>query len=297
MAPEADKSADRADDYWVSLVDAVQLATREPFGLAAFMMMNLRLPNLEDERKPWEHRGWLLPLVMDMFACEGPRRPLVLGPVRYPGRWGYWYYVRRTGQLPPGDPPPPYVDFGHGSDVARKNVNACAEIIGRRQGFSSAVSLFVDWLAWALAVTDCPAVLDNETQEELYRTFCVDHWRADPADYVGWLMCEYKGRAFDPTGFFPTPQNVVTCMSQMMMESAEPGPETVFLKICDPCVGSGRMLLAASNYSLCLFGQDINPRCVLATLINGAVYAPWIAFPFRGVVRGRPERGRPSGRR
>lgn len=32
-------------------------------------------------------------------------------------------------------------------------------------------------------------------------------------------------------------------------------------------------------------GVDINPRCVQATLINGAVYAPWIAFPFGPVER------------
>jgi hypothetical protein len=40
------------------------------------------------------------------------------------------------------------------------------------------------------------------------------------------------------------------------------------------------MLLVAGNRSLRLYGQDINARCCAATLINGALYCPWIAFPF-----------------
>jgi hypothetical protein len=49
--------------------------------------------------------------------------------------------------------------------------------------------------------------------------------------------------------------------------------------VCDPCVGSGRMLLHSSNFSLHLFGQDIDPLAVAMTKINGAVYAPWLSFP------------------
>jgi hypothetical protein len=48
----------------------------------------------------------------------------------------------------------------------------------------------------------------------------------------------------------------------------------------DPCLGTGRMLLHASNYSLRLYGQDINETCVKASLVNGYLYAPWMVKPF-----------------
>lgn len=59
-------------------------------------------------------------------------------------------------------------------------------------------------------------------------------------------------------------------------------PRTV--TVCDPCVGSGRMLLHASNHSVCLYGCDIDPICARITSINGVLYAPWFAFPFSSAV-------------
>ena len=56
--------------------------------------------------------------------------------------------------------------------------------------------------------------------------------------------------------------------------------------VLDPCVGTGRMLLHASNFSLSLWGIDVDPTCVAITRINGALYAPWISFPFKERVLG-----------
>jgi hypothetical protein len=58
--------------------------------------------------------------------------------------------------------------------------------------------------------------------------------------------------------------------------------------LMDPCVGTGRMLLHASNYSYCLYGCDIDPLVAMITRINGALYAPWLAFPFPKEVLGVP---------
>jgi len=66
----------------------------------------------------------------------------------------------------------------------------------------------------------------------------------------------------------------------------EDGRDSRLVTICDPCVGSGRMLLHASNYSLCLYGMDIDRLCVLMTKINGALYAPWLTFPFPAEITG-----------
>ena len=49
--------------------------------------------------------------------------------------------------------------------------------------------------------------------------------------------------------------------------------------VCDPAVGSGRMLLHASNFSMNLWGQDIDPLAVAMCQINGALYVPWLSFP------------------
>lgn len=50
-------------------------------------------------------------------------------------------------------------------------------------------------------------------------------------------------------------------------------------KVSDPALGTGRMLLHASNYSLRLYGMDIDPLVVKISKINGALYAPWMSFP------------------
>jgi hypothetical protein len=62
----------------------------------------------------------------------------------------------------------------------------------------------------------------------------------------------------------------------------DPRLETVL----DPCVGTGRMLLHASNLSYCLYGCDIDPLVAMITRINGALYAPWLAFPFSESILG-----------
>jgi len=50
--------------------------------------------------------------------------------------------------------------------------------------------------------------------------------------------------------------------------------------VMDPCVGSGRMLMHASNFSLRLYGIDIDASLVKLTYLNGALYVPWILRPF-----------------
>jgi hypothetical protein len=48
----------------------------------------------------------------------------------------------------------------------------------------------------------------------------------------------------------------------------------------EPCIGTGRMLMFASNYSLRLSGQDVNATCVKASMVNLFLYAPWAVRPF-----------------
>lgn len=90
-------------------------------------------------------------------------------------------------------------------------------------------------------------------------------------DYYGYEIT--KGLR-DKSGYFPTPQNVCNMMVEMTMTNAE-----LTASVNDPCVGSGRMLLSASNKALFLSGNDINPVCVRMTLVNGYLFAPQIVAP------------------
>jgi hypothetical protein len=56
----------------------------------------------------------------------------------------------------------------------------------------------------------------------------------------------------------------------------------------DPAVGSGRLLLHASNYSYCLYGCDIDPLVVAICRVNAAFYGPWLAFPLPDTILGVP---------
>ncbi len=95
-----------------------------------------------------------------------------------------------------------------------------------------------------------------------------------PHDYFGDLLCESSyGKQ---QGFYPTPHHICEFMTQMVCdEKLDIRTETVL----DPCVGTGRMLLHASNHSLRLFGMDIDSTLCKATLVNGYCYAPWMVRP------------------
>jgi hypothetical protein len=108
-----------------------------------------------------------------------------------------------------------------------------------------------------------------------------------PWDYLGDHVAAGKARGWNPTGFYPTPHPVVECMVRMTMHDTEKnGRDPRTLSVCDPCVGSGRMLLHASNFSLRLFGNDIDPLAVMMCQSNGALYAPWLSFPLPDAIVG-----------
>jgi hypothetical protein len=74
-------------------------------------------------------------------------------------------------------------------------------------------------------------------------------------------------------------------MVQMTIHDARvEGRDPRLMSVFDPCVGSGRMLLHASNFSLNLWGQDVDPLAVAMCKINGALYAPWMSFPLPATI-------------
>lgn len=260
--------ADGADDpespgwraWRVEVGTALAYATCSLSGIAECAARG-RLPRIGDDAPPWTVRGWLLPYVMDL---------------RPGARWRYWLDHVEAGRLL--DEPIPRLDFdAMAPREGQRQLDRAAQLIGSREGFSGCATRLVEWLAWALHVTDDEPRLHPETAEGLYRTLDLAPLVTRPADYLGWLMSEYGSR-YDrqASGFFPTPMGLSQLMAQLTFSGDE---DARARRVCDPCVGTGALLLAASNHSLRLCGQDINRTCVLACLCQGMLYAPWLARP------------------
>lgn len=208
--------------------------------------------------------------------------------------WGRWDYLARTvlaGKLL--DEPIPQIDWetgpgryaeGEGS-AARNHLEKTLDLIpkyGGWLGWSSWTNFdyFLDWLLYAFGHPGQPELPQEPSGCEgasmrLYQYFNLAWLIAYPWDYFGAILAlNGHGKSL---GFYPTPMPVCTMMAQMTM--GMDGEDNRAKKTMDCCLGTGRMLLAASNYSMRLCGQDINPTVIKASLVNGYLYAPWMVKP------------------
>jgi hypothetical protein len=243
-----------------------------------FVLKEGRLPRLGDGVHPWLYRGWLLWQVQ--LADHHPMLP---------HRWDHYMRTLEAGHLL--DEAIPEIRFEEcPATGGRRMIDRCLGFISHRESPWSAFNRFVDWLAWGLAVSREMPEFDETTQESLYRTFNLEPLLLEPHDYLGTILAEHRTGGWNPHAFFPTPHNVTECMVQMTRgDSTQNSAKDPRLQtILDPCVGTGRMLLHASNFSYCLYGCDIDPLVAMITRINSALYAPWLAFPFSKGVLGRP---------
>lgn len=233
-------------------------------------------PNL---KRNLEH-GWLLNYLIPLDSMVW-------------GRWGYWIYIQQFQQMPKEGIPQIEFDCGgrcsEGSDaITTKHLNECLNLITNSyswQGWSGAniLEYFLDWLLYGFGSpmqTELPKEPAgcNGASMRLYQYFDLSYLVAYPWDYFGYLFSESsigKGSAF-----FPTPHHVVQFMTAITMDAKQ---DSRLFSVCDPCVGTGRMLLYASNYFLRGGGQDINPFCVKGTIVNCYLYAPWYAKPLKVV--------------
>ena len=245
-----------------------------------FLMCEGRLPKLGDPVPPWQYRGWLLSYVQ--LADAHPQ---------IPGRWSHHLKTLEEGRLL--TEPIPQICFEQCPPTdGRKMIERCLNLIARHESTWASFQQLVDWLAWGLAVSRELPKLREETHEALYRTFTLEPLLLHPHDYLGSILSDHRAGGWNPNAFFPTPHSIVELMVQMTLggdASAVEGERDHRLKtVLDPCVGTGRMLLHASNFSYCLYGCDIDPMVAMITRINGALYAPWMAFPFPPSVLGVP---------
>jgi len=206
------------------------------------------------------------------------------------GRWQYWLYVAQyTAEhdcLPPEPIPQieleePYQGTPRGEVM--KMLEHCMEAIAPSwQGWSSwdVFEYFLQWLLYGMDPTGrhAPPRRDFDgASDRLYQVFNLDLMLLWPSDYWGAMFAESRiGRH---VGFYPTPHTVCDAMAKMAIDPGDHRLESA----CDPALGTGRLMLFASNYCLSLSGQDINPLCALAAEVNAWMYAPWMAMPLRWV--------------
>lgn len=251
--------------------------------LAAFVDAHERLPRLGDERTPWSYRGWLLPYVIELHGIV----PAVAN------RWGYLLRTLELGKLL--DEPIPQVAFGPPDTKVFALLHDWSRLIGYDCGGWSDFRTLLDWLCWSLALSNEPPRLSDEVNEKLYRQVNLVPLLERPHDHFGDHVAASKAKGWNPTGFYPTPQPVVECLVRITLHDAKPeGRDPRTWSIADPCGGSGRMLLHASNVSLQLAGQDIDPLAVALCKLNGVLYAPWLSFPLPASILGTAGDGLPG---
>ncbi len=228
-------------------------------------------PLVPDLERDLTH-GWLLPILWETDS-------------RLYGRWDYWLESQRTGTLP--DRPIPQVEFLPSPEKSvLKMLSASLDAVP----FSSS-SRWGDWTGWShfryllewllygfgdASQTELPTppVGCDGASMRLYQLLNVPALQLFPYDYFGDLLAE---NAYGKKqGFFPTPHPVVEAMTRMTFSPKE---DARLKSVCDPCVGTGRMLLHASNRSLRLYGMDIDETLCKATRVNGFLFAPWLACP------------------
>jgi hypothetical protein len=238
-------------------------------------------PNLV---RPLE-RGWLLPALLHVDAMTFQR-------------WEYWFEGMTTGTVP--DRGIPRLEFLSTPEASvQKMLLASLDGIpnhgsGGWQGWSSwsYVRYFLEWLLYGFGHPGQPELPSEPAGCEgasmrLYQLCNLAAWMLWPYDYLGEIFAQnaYGKRQ----GFFPTPHTLVEMMTRMTLDTNREDMRTQ--TVCDPCVGTGRMLLHASNHSLRLYGMEIDATLCLATLVNGYLYAPWLVrpFPFLDGIQYTPE--------
>jgi len=223
-------------------------------------------PNLKRDLEP----GFLLPYLLDFDALTYRR-------------WDYWYAAMCHQQLP--EEPIPQIDWLSTPDPrAQKMIETTLNAIPRHGSWESMdgwsyFRYLLEWMLWGFGhpgYSEPKEPLGCEGASlRVYQTLNICAWMLWPYDFLGDLLaCSSYGRR---QGFFPTPMSLCQLMAGMLFDpSKDHRTETV----CDPTVGTGRLLLVASNFSLRLYGCDIDPLLCMATLVNGWLFAPWLVKPF-----------------
>lgn len=258
-------------------------------------------PNLKRNLNP----GWLLTYLYPIETAAW-------------GRWKYWALCQampqqalerwkfesalalaegRKEKHPPDfvveatlpDEPIPQIEWGRLSTEAETMLHSTLDCIPRSGSWLgySATDYLNYFLDWALYGFGHPAYRELPKEPgrcvgasmRLYQLFDLTPLLLYPGDYMGGVVSDAIGKnGARGSGFFPTPIEISELIAKMIF-AQEDNKFNRIAPINEPAVGTGSMLLTASNYSLCAIGQDINPLILKCALFQFYLYAPWYACP------------------
>lgn len=228
------------------------------------------------------------------------------------GRWTYW--INALARRSIGDERIPRIHFGHAgfgdgpswqSDTPygfeQPRSAGIIEAIGSRaeakanvdyvftRAFDRGSVYLADVIEWYLfafgssTVKEKPKSIDGRVEVLLYCGLELHRLIAHAADWGAYVASLYYGdRAKRHTAWFPTPMSIVNLMTSMTFSE---GVDYRCKTVSDPCVGTGAMLLPASNHSLRLYAQDVDRVMCLLCEWQAWLYIPWLVWSGEGVIR------------
>lgn len=191
-------------------------------------------------------------------------------------RWQWWALVLLNKSLPPPALPYPKIEFAEvfpDQAPPMKMLRDCLRPTGAR---------FEDLIEWALYkcgafdIRNPPRRADQDLLSHWEKTFDLKIMLDHPGDWLGHFYEVHVASASlrSATGFFSSP----AALCKLMVSLNPPG---LTESVHEPCCGSGRILMAASNYSVNLSGNDVNPTLCRIAELNGWIYVPWLVMPCR----------------
>lgn len=275
------------------LQDVIELPEQEFFTNSAFWMLNsveslvsgkitseefykrkMVLDGFYEYRKivnsipKYPSKGWLFPY-------------LLMGSSLFDKRWDWWLSCIDKNELIGKIPRIGFFHSVHESPVqdTLKNLENCVKHLVSKGYGSNSLNYFVDWILWGLGgrFSEQPIKLDEKASRWLYENFQLGLLQKAPFDYWGYLASEEKGNGKwrNPTAFFPTPHSVVSMTIKMLLADVK---EQNF-SLCDPCAGTGIILMEASNYTVDLYAQEIDLTICKMLEVNAFLYMPSVVVP------------------
>ena len=232
----------------------------------------------------YPERGWMFP-----YLLKGDR---VFGS----GRWDWWTDCLLNEKI---EGPIPQIEFRLNScdKEVQETILHIEKILGKLEstmGISSSLMTLVQWVLWAFGSHSIKQRQWSEkTDRFLYEKFELGRLQATPFDYFAWLAQQSRGngRWANPNHFYQTPPTVSQAMAQMLFADSK----NITASICDPCAGTGTLLLFASNFSVNLHGADIAWDLCAMCEANGFLYMPSLVKPAPWLAENRakaiPEKG------
>ena len=233
---------------------------------------------------------------------------LLEAEARINGRWPYWAEILTSGTI--GQTPIPRLHFGmvgvegertiaYGEDVERNHMLGRCGTRGEARSnlewafsraFDQGASLsdLIEWWLFAFGSKTVPEKprLEARAEAAMYCGVELHRLLAHPGDWAAHIATLYYGdnRRYNAHAWFPTPINIAELMVRMQFGDAS---EQDFrcATVNDPCCGTGAMLLPASNYSLRLYGQDIDRTMCRLCEWQAWLYVPWLAISGEGRIK------------